>query len=123
LTEPPQAPGETLFETTGQPAAFNEKSAFDPNAPDGLSPGAPAEFLVPADMSLSNPTPPPPTSGGPPPGRAKKARAHAPIAGLDDYFAEGEQKSKELESGSSTPKPSSGLPPPPKGPPKASETE
>jgi hypothetical protein len=123
LTEPPQAPGETLFETTGQPAAFNEKSTFDPNAPDGPSPGAPAEFLVPADMPLSNPTPPPPAAGGPPLGKAKKARTHAPIAGLDDYFAEGEQKSKELESTSSTPKPSSGLPPPPKGPPKASDAE
>lgn len=118
LTEPPQAPGETLFEA-GQPAAFNEKSTFDSNP----SPGAPADFLVPANMPLSNPTPPPPASGGPPPGRAKKARAHAPVAGLDDYFAEGEQKSKEMESGSSTPKPSSGLPPPPRGPPKASEQE
>lgn len=123
LTEPPQAPGETLFES-GQPAAFNEKSTFDPNAPDGPSPGAPAEFLVPANMPLSNPTPPPPASGGPPPGgKAKKTRAYAPAAGLDDYFAEGEQKSKELESGSSTPKPSSGLPPPPKGPPKAADAE
>lgn len=122
LTEPPQAPGETLFEA-GQPAAFNEKSTFDASAPSNPSPGAPAEFLVPANMPLSNPTPPPPASGAPPPGRAKKARTHAPVAGLDDYFAEGEQKSKEMESGSSTPKPSSGLPPPPKGPPKASEQE
>lgn len=121
LTEPPQAPGETLFES-GQPAAFNEKSTFDPHSSNGPSPGAPAEFLVPANMPLNNPTPPPPT-GGPPPGKAKKTRAYAPTAGLDDYFAEGEQKSKELESGSSTPKPSSGLPPPPKGPPKASETQ
>jgi hypothetical protein len=123
LTEPPQAPGETLFES-GQPAAFNEKSTFDPHAPDGPSPGAPAEFLVPANLPLSNPTPPPPASGGPPPGgKAKKTRAYAPAAGLDDYFAEGEQKSKELESGSSTPKPSAGLPPPPKGPLKAADAE
>lgn len=123
LTEPTQAPGETLFEA-GQPATIGEKSTFDPHASAGQSPGAPAEFLVPANMPLNNPTPPPAGSGGPPPGRAKKARAHAPVAGLDDYFAEGEQKSKELESGSSTPKPTSGLPPPPKGgPPKAAEKE
>jgi hypothetical protein len=130
LTEPPQAPGETLFEA-GQPASaasYGEKSSFDPNAAaDGPSPlgGAPAEFLVPADLPLSNPTPPPPRSGsaGPPPGKSKKARAHAPAVGLDDYFAEGEQKSKELESGSSTPKPAAGLPPPPKGPPRAAEVE
>jgi hypothetical protein len=136
LTEPPQAPGETLFEA-GQPAAsYGEKSSFDPYgaaaaaATSGPSPpgtGAPAEFLVPANLPLSNPTPPPPGSGsgsgGPAPGKAKKARAYAPAAGLDDYFAEGEQKSKELESGSSTPKPTGGLPPPPKGPPKAAEVE
>jgi hypothetical protein len=121
LTEPPQAPGETLFES-GQPAAFNEKSTLDPHASNGPSPGAPAEFLVPANLPLNNPTPPPPASGGPPPGgKAKKSRAYAPTAGLDDYFAEGEQKSKELESNPSTPKPSSGLPPPPKGPPKAAD--
>jgi hypothetical protein len=123
LTEPPQAPGETLFEA-GQPAAasYNEKSSFDPYAAAGPSPpGAPTDFLVPANLPLSNPTPPPPRSGsaGPPPGKSKKARAHAPAPGLDDYFAEGEQKSKEMESGSSTPKPTGGLPPPPKGPPKA----
>lgn len=120
LTEPAQAPGETLFEA-GQPAAFNEKSSFDPHGSAGPSPGAPAEFLVPANIPMSNPTPPPPGAGGPPPGKARKARAHAPVPGLDDYFAEGEQKSKEMESGSSTPKPNSGIPPPPKGPPKAAD--
>ena len=128
LTEPPQAPGETLFEA-GQPgaASYGEKSSFDPNgAADPSPPGAaPAEFLVPANLPLGNPTPPPPRSGsaGPPPGKSKKARAHAPVPGLDDYFAEGEQKSKEMESGSSTPKPAAGLPPPPKGPPKAADAE
>jgi hypothetical protein len=124
LTEPPQGPGETLFEA-GQPSvSYGEKSSFDPNAAaDPSTPAAPTEFLVPANLPLSNPTPPPPRSGsaGPPPGKSKKARAHAPAVALDDYFTEGEQKSKEMESGSSTPKPTGGLPPPPKGPPKAAE--
>lgn len=120
LTEPAQAPGETLFEA-GQPAAFNEKSTFDAYGSAGPSPGPQADFLVPANMPMNNPTPPPPGAGGPPPGKARKARAQAPVPGLDDYFAEGEQKSREMESGSSTPKPNSGLPPPPKGPPKAAE--
>jgi hypothetical protein len=115
LAEPPQGPGETLFENgqgLGTAAGSEEKVA------DGMGAASPGEFLVPANMPLANPTLPPPT--GPPAGKAKKARAYAPTTGgLDDYFAEGEQKSKELESGSSTPKPGSGLPPPPKGPPKA----
>jgi hypothetical protein len=124
LTEPPQDPGETLFEAAQPPVSYGEKSSFDPNAAaDASTPAAPTEFLVPANLPLINPTPPPPRSGsaGPPPGKSKKARAHAPAVALDDYFAEGEQKSKEMESGSSTPKPTGGLPPPPKGPPKAAE--
>lgn len=134
LTEPTQAPGETLFESGGntgeQQTNFyhhpTETSHQQLHEPPPTS-SSPAAFLVPANMHFANPSPPAPgttAGGGPPPGRAKKARAHpaaAPIAGLDDYFKEGEQKSRELD-GSSTPKASTGLPPPPKaggGPPKA----
>ncbi|KAK4541979.1 hypothetical protein LTR36_007179 [Oleoguttula mirabilis] len=133
LNEPAQAPGETLFESGGNTTTNNEQQSTpyyqptDPHQahhepPPASSSPSPAAFLVPANMHFANPSPPPPT-GAPPPGRAKKARAHhaiAPIAGLDDYFKEGEQKSRELDR-SSTPKASGGLPPPPKGggPPKA----
>ncbi|KAH9827000.1 GRASP55 65-domain-containing protein, partial [Teratosphaeria destructans] len=105
LEEPTQGPGETLFEV----------------AADGAGEGR--EFLVPADLPMvgsggvGGAAPPPP----PPANKAKKARAHhAPAVGLDDYFAEGEQRSREIDK-PSTPKVAGGLPPPPKagGPPKA----
>jgi len=125
LDEPAQAPGETLFESGGHEQAY---LAADVSSQSGQPPavgGPPAEFLVPANMQFSAATPSSPaaTTDGPPPGRAKKARAHhaiAPAAGLDDYFKEGEQKSREMDNAPS-PKPSAGLPPPPKagGPPKA----
>ncbi|KAK1075015.1 Serine--tRNA ligase, mitochondrial [Friedmanniomyces endolithicus] len=133
LTEPAQAPGETLFESaTGQDQqtyhpASTPDSASHPSSqqapPPPAPPSNPADFLIPADMTFANPPPAPSASPGPPQGRAKKARAHhavAPAAGLDDYFAEGEKASREQDN-APTPKPTSGLPPPPKGggPPKA----
>ncbi|KAK5133617.1 hypothetical protein LTR08_007565 [Meristemomyces frigidus] len=121
LNEPSHGPGETLFDSGN-----NDNSLYHPvdpsRTPQPTSPSAPgADFLVPANLQFSDPSPL--SSGGPPPGKAKKARVHAaaPVAGLDDYFKEGEQKSRELDT-SSTPKPGGGLPPPPKaggGPPKA----
>ncbi|KAF2766251.1 hypothetical protein EJ03DRAFT_318082 [Teratosphaeria nubilosa] len=106
LEEPTQGPGETLFEVSA-------------SAADGSGEGR--EFLVPADLPMGEgpggaAVPPPP-----PAGKAKKAKAHhAPAVGLDDYFAEGEQRSRELDK-PSTPKVTGGLPPPPKagGPMKA----
>jgi hypothetical protein len=122
LTEPSQGPGETLFESGNdysaalQPDAAPEFGHVPAEAQGGQ------DFLVPANMHMPSTSPPPPASGGPPPaGKARKQRAHhsaAPAAGLDDYFAEGEQKSRELDRGT-TPKADGSLPPPPKGPPKA----
>ncbi|KAF4556187.1 GRASP55/65 PDZ-like domain-containing protein [Elsinoe fawcettii] len=118
LTEPTQAPGETLFET----ARFsNEEPRASPAMLQNGFPSQPAtgasELLTPAGLSSG-----PPKSTGPPKA-AKKTRAHhniSPGAGIDEYFAEGEAKSRELEGTSSTPKNASSLPPPPKGgPPKA----
>jgi hypothetical protein len=124
LTEPAQAPGETLFESGPQStAAFQPGTDFSgqQTAPQSN----PADFFVPANAtSLASPPAAggPPTSAGPPPARPKKARAHhaaVPAAGLDDYFAEGEAISREIDK-PSTPKVAGGLPPPPKGgPPKA----
>ncbi|KAK4626745.1 hypothetical protein CLAFUW4_05115 [Fulvia fulva] len=126
LTEPAQAPGETLFEAGG--GQGQDMPVYQaPTAGETYgAPPPPADFLVPANMPIAGQgaTPPPPSGGPPKGGKTKKARAHhAPAAALDDYFAEGEQKSRELE-GNSTPKPSGdGLPPPPPkagaGPPKA----
>jgi hypothetical protein len=126
LNEPSTGPGETMFES-GMDASYSTQ------APVGFggAPAGPAEFLVPAEMQFSAGTSPPPATGaegvgvppkGPPAGKARKSRAHhAPAAGLDDYFAEGEQKSRELDGTTSSSK-GSAVPPPPKagGPPKAS---
>ncbi|KAF2169444.1 hypothetical protein M409DRAFT_20663 [Zasmidium cellare ATCC 36951] len=118
LTEGSMAgPGETLFESGGGGDGYAPPQA---QPIDGAAVPSGGEFLVPANMQPSTSPGPPPK--GAPGGKARKARAHhAPAAGLDDYFAEGEQKSRELD-GTSTPKKDSSLPPPPPkagGPPKA----
>lgn len=120
LTEPAQGPGETLFESSdnAQPYQPTDPNQTEPQ-PQPPGTGEPA-FLVPANMSITSPPPPAAQTTGPlPAARAKKARArHA--APTDDYFAEGEKKSREMDNAPS-PKPTGGLPPPPKasGPPKA----
>lgn len=118
LTEPTQGPGETLFES-GSGAVDGNNAATGPPPPIQDS-----NFLVPANMmNLASPSPPPPPSSspGPPQGRPKKARAHHAAPTMDEYFAEGEQKSRETDN-TPTPKPGGGLPPPPPragGPPRA----
>lgn len=115
LTEPSHGPGETLFES-----GDNFTQPLEAVAAENQSQ---QDFLIPANMQVHASSPPLPSTGPPPAGRTKKQRARhhhttAPAAGLDDYFAEGEQKSHEIDKGS-TPKPSASLPPPPKkGPPK-----
>ncbi|OCK86174.1 hypothetical protein K432DRAFT_376982 [Lepidopterella palustris CBS 459.81] len=125
LEEPPHAPGETLF--TSEPT-YDEKrpTSSDSVRPMSATQQAPTpatEFLVPANMQFQSKSPPP---GAPPPaghGKTRKARAHhahvSPTAGLDDYFKEGEQKSKEQDYAPSTR--AGSVPPPPKigGPPRA----
>ncbi|KAK3679569.1 hypothetical protein LTR37_021407 [Vermiconidia calcicola] len=123
LTEPTQDPGETLFESSNDFSQAPQDTYTSADQPPLDAQGG--GFLVPANMqTLPSTSPPPPRSGPSPSGKPKKQRTHhtaVPAAGLDDYFAEGEQKSRELDKGSS-PKPSGNLPPPPPkgGPPKAS---
>jgi hypothetical protein len=82
-----------------------------------------SEFLIPANMDFQHPSPLP---GAGPPKRDRKARAHAhisPSGELDEYFKEGEEKSREMDN-APTLKAGSGVPPPPKAgapppPPKA----
>lgn len=117
LEEPPHGPGETLFES-----ALDEKRLLSSSSTpvSSIQPTSAPEFLVPANMPFQSKSPPPPTGGA---GKAKKARAHhvyaAPTAELDDYFKEGEQKSREQDHAPSTE--SGSVPPPPKigGPPRA----
>ncbi|MBE3045179.1 hypothetical protein IMZ48_22035, partial [Candidatus Bathyarchaeota archaeon] len=118
LSEPVNAPGETMFDGDAPPGG----NAAPVPAIGGMAtppPGAVGpprgDFVVPAQMVVA-----PPTSA--PPRGKKKERHHAPNNLMDEYFKEGEQKSRELDgvrSGRSTP-----LPPPPKGgPPKAGEAK
>lgn len=117
LTEPANAPGETMFESTSTatPAAGATANAAGPHLA--------TDFLVPANMQFKHPlgaADHAPADGAAAPlmghGRAKKQRAphaHPPQSGMDEYFKEGEQKSQELEGGRSTPKTGGTLPPPP----------
>lgn len=135
LEEPPQAPGETLFSTDS--ASFDEKRPLSSssNLPPAAGSAGSTEMFVPA-IALASKSPPPGAgagagAGAPPPKRKPRAHhAHATPGGggdgLDDYFKEGEQKSKEEDhapkrTGSVPPPPKVGGPPmggPPKGPPK-----
>ncbi|KXX74258.1 Golgi reassembly-stacking protein 2 [Madurella mycetomatis] len=119
LSEPVQAPGETLFD--GDSAAEGQffsatggasPTAFIPAA-TATPPPPSADFLVPAQMVGSQGPPP----GGAPPRSKKKERHHAGPNLMDDYFKEQEKKSRELDNAPS--RTNSPLPPPPKaGPPK-----
>lgn len=119
LGEEVEGPGEVVFETRadGTSTPVPEPTVFPTNAETGV-PAPPQQFLVPANMK----SPPPLASAASAPQashhgkKARGARA-SPHRAFDDYFAEGEQKSKEQDhvpSRRGTP-----LPPPPKagGPP------
>ncbi|KAM0329814.1 hypothetical protein ACHAQA_003978 [Verticillium albo-atrum] len=127
LNEPVSAPGEMLFDMEkdssaqyGTPVA---PEAVEADGSVGFVPadGAPSEdLLVPAQL----------VSAGPPVGGAtrskkKERHAHSPNALMDDYFKEGEEKSRALDH---APKSSgTGVAPPPKAgaapPPRAASTE
>lgn len=124
LSEPVSAPGEMMFDhDSGRatPQAQFMPAVGQPEASAGFVPatGPPpaADFLVPAQVVDAAPV----ASAGPPRGKKKDRHdrhGQNPNAMMDDYFKEGEKKSRELDhapSGRRTP-----LPPPPKagGPPK-----
>lgn len=121
LSEPVAGPGETLFETEN--ARFSNEEVRPISRGDASQPFVPAaasastDFLVPAQLS----TPPPPTSA---PGKKKEKKPHVTNKNfMDDYFMEGEKKSRELDH-APTRTPGHTPPPPPKsGPPKASSEE
>ncbi|KAE8147325.1 putative Golgi reassembly stacking protein [Aspergillus avenaceus] len=121
LGEEVEGPGEVVFETRDD-GSFTPVLNPPPTQAQPVAPGpAPGHYMVPANM-----TSPPPLasqaprslSGSPAPGqtpaarRSGKVRHHAVAPAFDEYFAEGEQKSKEQDyapSRKGTP-----LPPPPK---------
>lgn len=118
LTEPPAAPGDTLFETARfsneetRPESSHSQSL---STGDGLyrppsNPGS-SDFLIPAAM-----TAPPPLASlsvtSPPLSRAsrKPRQGLSPNRAFDEYFMEGEKKSKEEDF---APKAKATPPPPP----------
>lgn len=118
LSEPLAGPGETLFETENARFSNEEnRTSSGGDASQFLVPSAssePTNFLVPAELTSATP----PTTT---PRKKEKKHGHSPNkAFMDDYFQEGEKKSRELDhapNAKSTPPP----PPPkagapPKGP-------
>ncbi|CAN8098750.1 unnamed protein product [Discula destructiva] len=153
LSEPVDAPGEMLFDggektpyaSSSSAAAAAQLTGADPASfitPVDQSPGpqghagppppggggggaAGGEFLVPAQMASATT---PSLAGSAPPRSHKKKANRAVGGGIDDYFNEQEQKSRELDRPEST-RNKSPLAPPPKaggppkaGPPKADDT-
>ena len=128
LTEPPEAPGETMFETAN--ARFsNEESRRPSNSALGLlglppnlqsqppsyqtTPQIPNEgFLVPANFANA-----PSPMATPKAATTKKSKkAISPGQGFEDMFREGEEKSREEDRpsggrGNRTPPPAAGAPP------------
>ncbi|KAI9882176.1 MAG: protein disulfide-isomerase precursor [Watsoniomyces obsoletus] len=133
LQEPPQGPGETLFEAV----RFSHE---DDRHPSRVNPGparmsiSSADLLVPAEQ-LAGSAPPPMGGGGGGvggggnanaartaspasthhrPGRkARAVHGYSPNRAMDEYFKEGEAKSREADHAPS-PGPGAGVPPPPK---------
>ncbi|KAK7745484.1 hypothetical protein SLS53_002982 [Cytospora paraplurivora] len=133
LSEPVDAPGDTIFDGGSlsekrpffdQAAQVADTSTFFTPAEAAQIPalGTPpavggGDFLVPAQLANA-----PPPSNAPPRGKKKDRHAHrGPGTGIDDYFNEQEQKSRELDRPETT-RSKSPLAPPPKagGPPKGS---
>ncbi|KAK6586375.1 hypothetical protein PZA11_001432 [Diplocarpon coronariae] len=120
LSEPIAGPGEMLFETEN--ARFsNEESRTFTGPGEYFIPGeasTPGDFLVPAQMITSPPGTTVPSK------KKERKHAHSSNRGLmDDYFHEGEKKSRELDHAPSA----KAVPPPPPpksgGPPKAGGTK
>lgn len=126
LGEEVEGPGEVVFET--------REGETSENIPEGTNPSYPqapaANFLVPANMTGAPPlasqtrASPSPDNRSPS-NRRGKPRPAAPAA-FDDYFAEGEQKSREQDFAPSRksplpPPPRLGVEPPPMGTPAAPE--
>ena len=115
LTEPPAAPGDTLFETAPfandehRTASSGSKPADQayPSASPSHPQSQPGDLLVPAAMAA-----PPPLTVSHAPARPARKQRHgiSPNRAFDEYFKEGEKKSQEEDF---TPRPKATPPPPP----------
>jgi hypothetical protein len=128
LSEPVAEPGQVMFDN-GETARFsNEETRSGGNFEAAATlQQAPPTFMVPAQME----SPPPPPIASPErthamPHRKRNEKAEKLKGGrgmgMDDYFMEGEKKSRELDYVSSPRSTSTPPPPPPKagaGPPKS----
>lgn len=121
LSEPVDAPGETMFDGGEEKAAMAaaETGAFVPADTAGLAQDN-STFLMPAQLVDRMASP----AGGPPRGGKKKEKpTHVSNDLMDNYFKEEEEKSRKLDNAPTST--STGLPPPPKagqGPPRGSAT-
>ena len=112
LSGPVAGPGETLFET--ETARFSNEETRPLSGGDGLfvpaAASASTDFLVPAQIVS-------PPVGGTHGKKKEKKHGHSPNKMMDDYFMEGEKKSREVNFAPAATTPP---PPPPKarGPPK-----
>ena len=120
LSEPLAGPGETLFETENARFSNEEARPLSGSGHGFFVPAAsadPSDFLIPAQLAAAASTS---TPGKKKDKKHGHGHGHSPNkAFMDDYFMEGEKKSRELDhapGAKSTPPP-----PPPKsgGPPKA----
>lgn len=131
LSEPVEAPGETMFD-----GGFSEKSPYPYGAPT-TGAGGGTDFFTPADQTQGGQPSaevggadggdflvPAQLASAPPPPRTQKKKDRTVQRGagngIDDYFNEEEQKSREMDR-PETARTKSSLAPPPKagGPPKA----
>ena len=124
LSEPPAGPGETLFETARFSNEENRPTSHSPSIPYRPTSAQQAnDFVVPAAMALPPPSAPQVSMSSVPLRSGKKPKiAGREMAGFDDMFKEGEQKSKEEDFTPSAK--SAALPPPPKsatGPPSSAK--
>jgi len=107
LTEPIEAPGEMLFEAAHPDHESSQSQSATPAPPSSSGIGNISGSMDTVDAT---------TASGPPRG-ARKSRVQPNQASgqaMEDYFKEGEEQSRAVDGGSSTPKVNSTLPPPPK---------
>ncbi|KAF1739179.1 uncharacterized protein CRV24_001111 [Beauveria bassiana] len=114
LSEPVDAPGETMFDGRNEKAAM-AAAAESPSAtgstfvPADAAQGGNSSFLVPAQLVDRTASP----AGGPPKaGKKKEKPSHTSNNLMDDYFKEEEEKSRKLDNAPASK--SAGVPPPPK---------
>ena len=114
LGEEVQAPGEAMFEAPGR--EINEQPIVEPVAPQFLNPQQAVPTMLPPPMTSPN-APPFKANAATGAGHAgKKQRKYgvvSPNRAFDEYFAEGEKKSKDEDFVSSR-RGTPGVAPPPK---------